>query len=77
MTCFTSHSLFWKIEYIQFNSMKIGNFYRLFRKDGVRNIFEIPFLMSFIPEGRTSFLILASRLANNERGSMAEITFFI
>ena len=26
-------------------------------------IFEIPFLRSFIPEGRTSFLILASPLA--------------
>ena len=27
-----------------------------------KDIFEIPFLRSFIPEGRTSFLILASPL---------------
>ena len=38
-------------------------FYRLFRKDGVWNIFEIHFPMSVIPEGKTSFLILASPLA--------------
>ena len=28
-----------------------------------KDIFEIPFLRSFIPEGRTSFLILASPLS--------------
>ena len=30
-----------------------------------KDIFKIPFLRSFIPEGRTSFLILASPLEEN------------
>ena len=62
VTCFTSHYVFWKTEYIHFTSLTMGTFYRVLGKDGVQNIFEAPFLISSIQGGRTSFPILASPL---------------